>query len=154
MVAFDGAGRCVSVYDGVVIDAVDGVAVFADSSASREKDGYLLLQGCTVNGDVVFAAFDAFATEADFVNCAVNGKVTVPEGHGLALEGKIVIETLSLGENVLLGIGNLQEGSTIGIDALGVFTVKTEKAAEAVTFFTPVDPARKVTLQDGALSCD
>ena len=154
VVAFDGAGRCVSVYDGVVIDAGDGVAVFADSSASREKDGYLLLQGCTVNGDVVFAAFDAFATEADLINCTVNGKVTVPEGHGLALDGKVVIETLALGENVLLGIGNMLEGSAIVIDALGVFTAKTEKTAEAAAFFTPVDTTRKVTVQDGALSCD
>jgi len=154
VVAFDGAGRCVSVYDGVVIDAGDGVAVFADSSAAREKEGYLLLQGCKVTGDVVFAPFDGFLTNADFVNCTINGEVNVPAGHGLALNGKIVIGRLTLGENIRLQLGNLTEGTAIGLAASGAFTVKTDRAENFAHYFLPVDPDRKVMVQDGVLSCE
>lgn len=154
VVAFDGAGRCVSVFDGVVIDAGDGVAIFADSSPSREKEGYLLLQGCTVTGDVKFAPFDGFVTDGDFINCTINGEVIVPEGHGLALSGKVVIERLALGENIRLQLGDLAEGTRIGLDADGIFTTKTDRAENDAAYFLPVDLEKKVSVQDGTLSCD
>lgn len=154
VIAFDGAGRCVSVYDGVVIDGGDGVAVFADSSVSREKDGYLLLQGCTVKGDVKFAPYDGFATKGDFINCTIEGTVIVPEEHELMLDGKVVIKKLSLGKNVRLELGALAEGTAVGIDASGAFTVKMDKVAELIGCFVPTDPTKKITIQDNALSCD
>lgn len=154
VVAFDGAGRCVSVYEGVVIDAGDGVAVFADSSVSREKEGYLLLQGCTVYGDVKLAAMDVYLTKADLIDCTVSGTVTVPEGHLVNLSGKVQIDKLSLAEDVRLTLGELTTGTAIGIDAMGVFTAKTEKAVDYISYFLPADPARKVSAVDNTLTCD
>ena len=154
VVAFDGAGRCVSVYDGVVIDAGEGVAVFANSSASREKEGYLLLQGCTVYGDVVLANLDTYATKADIINAAVEGTVTVPAGHKLTLSGKVKIDKLVLEEEVLAVLQDLAEGTAIGLEALGVFTMKTDKAVTYANYFLPVDPQRKIQVLEGALSCN
>ena len=154
VVAFDGAGRCVSVFDGVVIDGDGGVAVFADSSASREKDGYLLLQGCTVKGDVKLAVYDSFATRVELVGCTIDGTVAVPENHEIALDGKVVITKLALGENVRVELGDLSDGTAVGIDAQGAFTVKTEKVSSVIDYFTPIDPAKKITIQENTLSCD
>lgn len=154
VVAFDGAGRCVSVYDGVVIDGGDGVAVFADSSPSREKEGYLLLQGCSIKGDVKLAAYDGFATKADFVDCSVEGTVVVPEGHIVNLKGKVFIQKLSLAEGVKLFQNDLAEGSIIGIDAVGVFSQTTDQAAAYMAYFTPADPSKKIRVENGALCCE
>lgn len=154
VVAFDGAGRCVSVYEGVVIDAGDGVAVFADSSSAREKEGYLLLRGCTVYGDVKLAAMDVYLTRAEFIDCTVSGTVTVPEGHLVSLFGKVQIDKLSLAEDIRLTLGELTAGTAVGIDAVGVFTAKTEKAADYVAYFLPTDPAQKVSAVDSTLTCD
>lgn len=154
VVAFDGAGRCVSVYDGVVIDAGEGVAVFANSSASREKEGYLLLQGCTVYGDVVLANLDTYATKADIINAVVEGTVTVPAGHKLTLSGKVKIDKLILEETVLATLQELAEGTEIGLEATGIFTMKTDKAAAYAAYFLPVDPQRKIQISEDALSCN
>lgn len=153
VVAFDGAGRCVSVYDGVVIDGGNGVAVFADSSASREKEGYLLLQGCTVKGDVKLAPYDGFATKVDLIGCTVEGTVTVPDGHIVTLSGKLSIKKLSLEKDVKPILMDIAEGSIIGIDAVGVFTQATDKAAGYIDYFVPADPGKKIDLVDGALRC-
>ena len=152
VVAFDGAGRCVSVYDGVVIDAGDGVAVFADSSTSREKEGYLLLQGCTVKGDVKFAPYDGYATNADFINCTVEGTVIVPKGHNVTLDGKIMVKAFSLEKDVKLFLKKLAEGSAIGVDSVGVFAQVTDDSV--ITYFVPVDPSKKITAKDNELSCN
>ena len=154
VVAFDGAGRCVSVFDGVVIDAGDGVAVFADSSSAREKEGYLLLQGCTVYGDVKLAAMDVYTTKTDIIDSNISGTVTIPDGHALTLKGKVQIDKLSLAEGVKANAVDLAEGTSIGIDAVGVFTTATDKAETYVTYFLPTDPAQKVSVLDGELSCD
>lgn len=154
VVAFDGAGRCVSVYDGVVIDGGDGVAVFADSSQAREKEGYLLLQGCTVNGDVVLANHDVYATKADITNAVINGTVAIPEGHNLTLSGKVEIKKLTLGKEVKIAFGALSQGTAVAVDASGAFTFATDKVAEYVSYFAPADPGKKIGLTNGALSCD
>ena len=154
VVACDGAGRCVSVYDGVVIDGGDGVAVYAHSAEAREKEGYLLLQGCTVYGDVVLAKLDVYATRADIINTVINGTVTVPSGHNLALRGKVMIETLALDEGVLISLPDLAESSQIGLQAVGVFTKVTENADMYAGCFLPVDPDKKVNVVDKALHCE
>jgi hypothetical protein len=154
VVSFDGAGRCVSVYDGVVIDAGDGVAVFANSSASREKEGYLLLQGCVVTGDVVLAELDEYATKADIINATIHGTVTVPAGHSLMLSGKLEITNLSLGENVLANLVDLQQGTKIGLDAVGVFSLKHDQADSYAAYFLPADPTKKIKVTDSALVCE
>ena len=154
VVAFDGAGRCVSVYNGVVIDGGDGVAIFADSSTSREKEGYLLLRGCTVTGDVKLAAFDGYATRAELIGCTINGTVVVPDGHSVTVNGKSVIEKLSLGEKVRLSFGMLTDGTAIGVDASGIFTQNSKFAADYVKYFTSADPNKKISVKGEALSCD
>lgn len=154
VVAFDGAGRMVSVFEGVVIDGGDGVAVFADSSAAREKEGFLTLKGCTVVGDVKLAKYDMYATNVDIADASISGTVTIPTGHTLRLSGKVEISKLSAGESVKIRLGELAEGTSVGIDAAGVFTDETEKAADYAAYFLPADPAKKVTVKDGTLSCD
>lgn len=154
VVAFDGAGRCVSVYEGVVIDGGTGVAVFADSSAAREKEGFLLLQDCTVFGDVKLADLDVFATRAEIRNCKVKGTVTIPQGHLLTLFGKVEIDKLTLGEEVRLTAGELLDGSKITVDATGIFTGKLEAPDAYTGYFLPADPAKKITVQENALCCE
>ena len=154
VVGFDGAGRCVSVYDGVVIDAGDGVAVFANSAASREKDGYLLLQGCTVKGDVVFAELDVYATKADIIDADISGKVTVPAGHNLTLKGKVIIGELALGEGILVNLPSLTAGSKIGLSAVGVFTTVTDHASVYAGYFLPMDSGKKIKVVNSSLCCE
>lgn len=154
VVAFDGAGRCVSVYEGVVIDGGNGVAVFADSAAAREKEGYLLLQGCTVYGDVVLAPMDVYSTKADIIDATIRGTVMIPAGHMLNLQGKPQIDKLSLAQGMLVNIAGLGEGASVGIDAVGSFTMKTENAESYIEYFLPADQTSKVTVRDDALSCD
>ena len=154
VVAFDGAGRMVSVFEGVVIDGGEGVAVFADSSAAREKEGYLTLKGCTVYGDVKLANYDTYATNVDITDASVSGKVIIPTGHTLKLSGKVEITKLSTGESVKVKLEALTAGTSIGIDAAGVFTAETEKAADYVAYFLPVDAAKKVVVKENALSCE
>ena len=154
VVAFDGAGRCVSVYDGVVIDGGDGVAVFANSSASREKEGYLLLQGCTVYGDVVLAQLDVYVTKADIINAVINGTVTVPAGHDLTLQGKVAIESLVLDEGVLVKASGLADGSKIGLQAVGVFTTVMDNAEICAGYFVPEDSTKKIKVVEKQLCCE
>lgn len=154
VVAFDGAGRMVSVFEGVVIDGGEGVAIFADSSAAREKEGFLTLKGCAVYGDVKLAKYDMYATNVDIADASITGTVIIPTGHTLMLSGKVEISKLSTEENVKIGLGELAEGTSISIDAKGIFTAETEKAADYVAYFLPADPAKKVTVKDGTLSCD
>ena len=154
VVSFDGAGRCVSVYDGVVVDGGDGVAVFANSSESREKEGYLRLEGCTVYGDVVLAKLDVYATRADIINAEINGTVTIPAGHSLALRGKVKIKMLALDEGVRINLPDLTADSQIGLQAVGVFTMVTENADMLAGCFQPVDPDKKVKAVDGQLQCE
>ena len=153
VVAFNSAGRSVSVYEGVVIDGGDGVAVFADSSENRQREGSLLLQGCTVKGDVRLAPFSGFATYADFIDCTIDGEVTVPTGHELTLKGKVEIEKLTLGAEVKLTADALSEGTAVNVDASGVFTQTTDQAEAYLTYFTPADTSKTISVQDGALSC-
>lgn len=154
VIAFDSAGRCVSVYEGVVIDGGDGVAVYADSSENRQREGYLLLQGCTVKGDVRLAPFGGYVTQADLVDCAIDGTVTVPTGHGLTLKGKVEIKKLTLGEGVKMTTDTLSQGTTVSVDAAGVFTQVTDQAETYLNYFTSADPNKTISVQDGALSCD
>ena len=152
VVAFDGAGRAVSVYEGVVIDGGDGVAVFANSSASREKEGHLILQGCTVYGTVKLAEWDTYLTKADLIDCTIAGEVIVPAGHLANLSGKVQIEKLTLGEDVKLTATGLTDGSKIGLVADGIFTGKLESPETVATYFLPESP-KKITVQENALHC-
>lgn len=154
VVAFDGAGRTVSVYDGVVIDGGAGVAVFADSSASREKDGYLLLQGCTVKGDVKLDLLDAFMTKVDIIDAVIDGTVIIPQGHLLSLSGKVEIDKLSVEEGVKVVLGELTEGTSVTVDASGIFSAITENADTYVQYFKAAAPGCAIAVKDGALSCE
>ena len=137
-----------------MIDGGDGVAVFADSSENRQREGSLLLQGCTVKGDVRLAPFSGFATYADVIDCTIDGEVTVPTGHELTLKGKVEIEKLTLGAEVKLTADALSEGTAVNVDASGVFTQTTDQAEAYLTYFTPADTSKTISVQDGALSCN
>ena len=153
VVAFDGAGRTVSVYEGVVIDGGTGVAVYAHSAAAREKEGYLLLRGCTVYGDVKLAPLDTYATRADIIDCTIQGNVTIPKGHMLTVSGKVVIDKLALGDEVKLTAKDLTAESKITVEATGIFTGKLDTPEDYAAYFAPVDPTKKITVQDNALRC-
>ena len=153
VVAFDGAGRAVSVFEGVVIDAGTGVAVFANSSESREKEGHLLLQGCTVYGDVNLAELEVYLTRAELKDCVIKGNVNVPAGHLVTVSGKLEIDKLLLGADVRMTATSLSAESKIGLEATGAFTGKLENPEAFLECFLPADANKKVTVQDGALSC-
>ena len=153
VVCFDGAGRIVSIYDGVVIDGGNGKAIFADSSSARQKEGFLKLYNCTVNGDVVLGEIDVYATNVEIVGATINGTVTIPVEHKLSLAGKLDIDKLVLGENVRIATKGITAGSTINIDADGIFTQTTGSAAGYVDIFTPADTHKKITVKDNALKC-
>ena len=153
VVCFDGAGRTVSIYDGVVIDGGTGKAIFADSSSARQKEGFLKLYNCTINGDIVLADLDVYATNVEIVGATIDGTVTIPEGHNLSLAGKLAIDKLVLGEDVRIATKGITAGSTINIDADGIFTQATGSAAGYVDVFTPVDTHKKISVKDNALKC-
>lgn len=153
VVCFDGAGRTVSIYDGVVIDGGTGKAIFAGSSSAREKEGFLKLYNCTVNGDIVLDVLDVYATNVEIVGATVNGTVTIPEGHTLSLAGKLDIDKLVLGDDVRITTKGINAGSTINIDADGIFTAPTGNAVDYVDLFTPVDSYKKVSVKNSALKC-
>lgn len=154
VVAFDGAGRCVSVYEGVVIDGGDGIAVFAESSAKREKEGCLELIGCTVIGDVKIANLDMYPNIITVKDAQIKGSFTVPAGHTMTLSGKVQISQLVLGEDMRLNAKELGAESQIGIDATGIFTAKLESAADYLAYFTPTGSNRKITVAEDMLQCN
>lgn len=153
VVCFDGAGRIVSVYDGVVIDGGNGKAIFADSSSARQKEGFLKLYNCTVNGDIELDALDVYATNVEILGATINGTLTIPAGHKLSLGGKVDIDKLVMAENTKLTTLGIAAGSSIAIDANGIFTQASGSAAGYVDLFIPVDSHKKIAVRENALVC-
>ena len=153
VVCFDGAGRTVCVYDGVVIDGGTGKAIFADSSSARQKEGFLKLYNCTVYGDVVLDTYDVYATNVEILGATINGTLTIPEKHNLSLAGQVTISKLVLAEGNKLTTKGISAGSAIAIDANGIFSQASGSAAGYVDLFTPVDSYKKITIRDSALVC-
>lgn len=82
-----------------------------------------------------------------------NGEVYVAQTQKTVLNGKPVIELLTVETGKLLILDALEEGSAIGINATGVFTTVNENAESYVNYFTPAVEENVISVVEGALNC-
>ena len=151
VIAFGGNGRAMNVYGGATIDGGTGTAVVFGGESARQKEGFFNFYGCTINGAVKIGAFNTYVTNVEFVDTTINGTLTIPEGQNVILSGKLTITDLVVPEGVTFNTKGLKEGTSITVNATGVFTAQTGSAASYVGYFKTANSKDKVCVRDGAL---
>ena len=148
-------GGLMKVYEGATIEATDGLAIKALKPTSA-KNAALGVYGATINGGVTILGGDpvkGYTSNAEFVDCTINGDVNVAENTDVYLAGELKIQSVTLAKKVLLNAQILSQGSSIGITNDGIFTQENESVKNFVGYFHGMDPAAKITVRGNALHC-
>ena len=119
-----------TVYKDVVIGGGSGYAI--KTGVNDYQDSYVSLQGCTVNGTVVLEAPKVEKpnkTNMEMLDVTVNGTVQLPAQHALTLSGKVYIKKLVPAEDARVILKSLEKGSSISVDADGIFTTASSGIA-------------------------
>lgn len=151
VIGFGPNGRAINIYEGATVDAGTGTALVFGGESSRQKQGYFNFYGCTINGNIKIGAFDTYVTNVKFVDATVNGTVTIPEGQNIVMSGKVKITNLVVPEGLTFSTKGLEAGTSIKVDATGIFTKQTGSAASYIGYFVPVNEKDKICVRDGAL---
>lgn len=151
VIAFGGNGRALTVYEGATIDGGTGAALVFGGESARQKEGFFNFYGCTINGTVKIGAFNTYLTNVKFVDTTINGTLTIPEGQNIVMSGKVKITNLVVPEGLTFNTKGLEEGSSIKVNATGVFTSQTGSAENYISYFVPANEKNKICVRDGAL---
>ena len=146
-------GGGVFAYEGVVIDATTGYAIYG--SAPNRVDHRLGLYGCTVNGNVEFlkAEVESYQTKVEAYNATINGTVTLSEDMSFTLSGNTKITKIIVPEEGRITTAGLSGDASIGIDAVGVFTNASGNASDYLNVFKSIDSTKSIMLRNNALRC-
>lgn len=148
------SGSVINLYDDVIIDAPGSTAIKVNKPGSKNAE--LGLFGCTVNGDVKLLGADPakqFTSTAEFLDCTINGTVTVAENNTVYVSGSPVISAIDLQNDALLTTQALANGTSIGIVNDGIFTVESESVNRYIGYFHGTNPVAEITVRDNALHC-
>ena len=151
VIGFGPNGRAINIYEGATVDAGTGTALVFGGESSRQKQGYFNFYGCTINGNIKIGAFDTYVTNVKFVDTTINGTVTIPEGQNIVMSGKVEITNLVVPEGLTFNTKGLENGTSIKVDATGIFTSQTGSAASYIGYFVPANEKDKICVRDGAL---
>lgn len=154
VIGMGGSGRNINIFEQATVDAGTGIALYIDgSSSSREKEGYLGLFGCTINGSVKLQNFGTFANNISVVDAEINGTLNVPTGHRVYLQGSPKIADLSVASDATVILKGLEEGTDICVSSPGYFTTVSSDLASYVSYFDGVDETQGVFLRNNKLFC-
>lgn len=155
VVAVHTVGSVIRLYEGVTIEAGDGVAIRVATPTG--KHAQLGVYGTTVNGNMELKGADPtqyeFTSTIELVNCNISGTVTVGDYNTVHVAGDPVISSVALARKARLTLETLKKGTAIGIANGGAFTTRDEKVNGYVDYFYGVNPAAAITVKDGALHC-
>lgn len=148
------AGGRLNVYEGVTIGNGSGTAI--QTAENHYRDSYVSLRGCTIDGSIDLGEpLDEYPskTNLELIDCTVTGTVKVTPRHSVTLSGKIVINKLTVTEDGFITTKGLAEGSSVIVNATGVFSTESGSLENYLTYFTPSSVVNRITIKDNALHC-
>lgn len=154
VVCMGDAGGRLTIYKDVVIGGGSGYAI--KTGVNDYQDSYVSLQGCTVNGTVVLEAPKVEKpnkTNMEMLDVTVNGTVQLPAQHTLTLSGKVYIKKLVPAEDARVILKSLEQGSSISVDADGIFTTASSGIAKYADYFRAAASGECIKIKDNALLC-
>lgn len=154
VVCMGDAGGRLTIYKDVVIGGGSGYAL--KTGVNDYQDSYVSLQGCTVNGTVVLEAPKVEKpnkTNMEMLDVTVNGTVQLPAQHALTLSGKVYIKKLVPAEDARVILKSLEKGSSISVDADGIFTTASSGIANYGNYFKAATSGECIKVKDNALHC-
>lgn len=133
---FASNGGGLYVYEDAVIEGNNAVYVGVPHASG---DNILKLYDCTVTGNVVIQAPDAgrttktvFATSS----ATVKGTVSIYGKHDVTFTGRTKFAKLSLAAGAVVTFANMLPGSSVAVDANGIFTTPMEQADDWIGYIS------------------
>lgn len=154
VVCMGDAGGRLTIHKDVVIGGGSGYAI--KTGVNDYQDSYVSLQGCTVNGTVVLDAPKVEKpnkTNMEMLDVTVNGTVQLPAQHKLTLSGKVYIKKLVPAEDARVILKSLEQGSSVSVDADGIFTTESSGIAKYAGYFKAATSGECIKVKDNALHC-
>lgn len=148
------AGGRLTIYQDVVIGNDRGYAL--KTCQNKYEDSYVSLQGCTVNGPVVMETpktETASKTNLELLDATINSYVQLPAHHALTLSGKVYIKRLIPAEDAKVIIKSLEEGSSIRVEADGVFTTASFGIDKYASYFKAYTSGECIKVKNNTLHC-
>ena len=132
----------------------NGGNVFSSGSTETVITGGTITGGTAGNTGGDFYVYNTQAVVS--VSNATLGDVNARNVKTMILSGKVVMESLTLGEGVKMNLGQLTEGTSIGITATGVFTEPTENAQAYLDaeYFVSIPAEQTLYIAEGALAAE
>ena len=127
--------------------AKGGNNIYATESGGKKST--VTISGGTVYGEQSSVIVSSKLSDLTISGGTLKGVTQAANAAKVEISGKPVIETLKLGNGVLLTLGDMVQGADVTVDAVGVFTKPTNKASTYYAYFTPVDTERRVTYTAG-----
>lgn len=166
-------GGTIHVYKGAAIEASGSLAI--QTAVPTNKDASVVLNGCTVNGDVLLNGADSiygFKTHLEMVNCKLDGSISATgDGCSITVEGGSVTGTLDADgisgitlrsdarialldlEETLVTMDALTSGADFTVANTGIFTQPHANAASFAQYFHPQKAGDVIDVENDSLRC-
>lgn len=155
VVAAGGAGGFINFYEGAMITPCGSTDIYiGGASSGYSKVGFYGVVVPNGKGKVVFAGNAGNGKDSTFeIVDGTIGTITMTPMDTVSITGETVIKKITMEEDAKLTVGQMADGSSIGLATQGVFSKVTDYAEANKGYFVPSNTYQNVTVRNGALHC-
>lgn len=154
-------GGTLNLYEDVTVETSGtGNAIYVGTS--KQGNSNLSLNGATVNGNIWVrerVAVDTYDTNITVDSAVITGTVKIDNtdntdwASSVILQNRPVIGKLTVPEGFLVTLEDLKEGTSVAVDATGIFTNHTDNAQTWANWFTASEATNWIVVREKALCC-
>ena len=139
VLAMGGNGGNITICEDALIDAGTGLAI--NTGATTNRAATVRINGATIKGNVNISATaeTAYGTVFETRNTTVTGTMKVSGKADITFAGRTRIGKLTLAEGILVDFQDMLTGSSVNVNADGVFTRELDDPLNWIGYFDTKD---------------